>query len=54
MRHVQVELEGCDDSTVMHVVCTEEEFEFLKKLSVMSRFASEYCCQPRMLVEEVS
>jgi hypothetical protein len=51
---VTVVLSGCDDETEVEVPVTGAEFEFLNRLSGIVNAASEYQCQPKLLVGDRS
>lgn len=46
-----VSIEGCDDTTSFIVDCTEEEYNFLYKLSAISRNVSTYGCMPTIVID---
>lgn len=53
--NVRVELEGCDDSTVVEIKATSEQIEFLNKLSIQINKTSTYSCMPKLhinIIEE--
>lgn len=52
MTRVEVILEGCDDETRFTIECSDNEIEFLERLSALANDTSEYCCMPRMFVKE--
>lgn len=45
-----VELEGCDDVTPFNMEMTDEEFEFLQRVSKLSKEKSRYGCMPTLTV----
>ena len=49
MTAVQVQLIGCDDSTVFTVDVTEGEEALLRRIAELSRKVSTYSCQPRLV-----
>lgn len=50
MTNALVVLAGCEDTTRFHLECTEEEYDFLQRVSAMSNEASTYGCMPVMQV----
>ena len=42
----EIELVGCDDYTTIYMELTSEEYELLKRVSDLSKEASEYDCMP--------
>lgn len=53
LTNAEITLEGCDDSTVFTVSCSESELKLLKEIADEANQASEYYCQPRMYVKAV-
>ena len=45
-------LNGCDDDTVFTMEMTNNEYEFLKRVSELANETSTYGCMPRMFVDE--
>lgn len=43
---VQIALHGCDDSTFFEMEVDDKEFNFLERLSVLSKETSGYRCMP--------
>jgi hypothetical protein len=52
MKQIVITLSGCDDHTDVGVEVTEQELEFLQKLSKLSHEACKYGCMPTMDVKE--
>lgn len=52
MKKVTISLCGCDDITSIDMEVTEEELEFLHRLSKRSHEVSEYACMPTMEIYE--
>lgn len=46
MATVYVELKGCDAATEFNLVCTEEQFDFLREFAKMTKEVSTYSCMP--------
>lgn len=49
--NVEIELVGCDDTTVINMCVTAQELEVLQRVSAMSREISTYSCMPIMRIE---
>ena len=52
---MRVELEGCDDSTVVEIEATSEQIEFLNELSTQINKTSTCSCMPKLhinIIEE--
>ena len=47
-----IDLNGCDDSTIFEMELTEQEYEFLSKVSELANKTSTYQCMPRLYVEQ--
>lgn len=43
---IRVILKGCDDSTEFELVCTEEQYSFLKELAGATQKVSTFSCMP--------
>ena len=50
MMDVRISLYGCDDTTYIDTEVTVEEYNFLQKLSLLSKENSDYGCQPTLNV----
>lgn len=46
MAEVYVEVKGCDAETEFNLVCTEEQFKFLREFAKMTNIVSGYSCMP--------
>lgn len=53
-KRVKIRLTGCDDETAWLHDVSEDEYAFLLVLAERSREMSQYHCQPKLKVEEVS
>jgi hypothetical protein len=51
MQKCTIALHGCDDSTYFDMEITNGEFEFLKRVSNLSRNKSTYGCMPTLNVD---
>lgn len=49
----EITLNGCDDDTCFDFKMTEQEYEFIKKVSEKANETSAYTCMPRMYVEKL-
>lgn len=49
----EIELRGCDDSTIFKLEMTEEEHSFLEKVAELVDKSSTYRCMPTMHIEKV-
>ena len=43
---IRVTVKGCDDSTEFELVCTEEQYTFLKELAGATQMVSTFSCMP--------
>lgn len=43
---IRVILKGCDDSTEFELVCTKEQYAFLKELAGATQTVSTFSCMP--------
>ena len=43
---IRVVVKGCDDSTEFELVCTEEQYAFLKELAGATQTVSTFSCMP--------
>lgn len=43
---IRVILKGCDDSTEFELVCTKEQYSFLKELANATKVISTFSCMP--------
>ena len=43
---IRVVVKGCDDSTEFELVCTEEQYTFLKELAGATQTVSTFSCMP--------
>lgn len=43
---IRVTVEGCDDSTEFELVCTEEQYTFLKEFAGATQRVSTFSCMP--------
>ena len=43
---IRVTVKGCDDSTEFDLVCTEEQYTFLKELAGATQTVSTFSCMP--------
>lgn len=48
----EVWLNGCDDDTIFTMEMTNNEYEFLKRVSELANETSTYGCMPRLYVEK--
>ena len=44
--NLRVIVKGCDDSTEFELVCTEEQYTFLKELADATQTVSTFSCMP--------
>lgn len=51
MPKCNIGLHGCDDSTYIDMEITDEEYEFLKRVSNLSKKESTYGCMPTMEID---
>jgi hypothetical protein len=49
-KQYSVRLYGCDDSTYFDMALTDQELAFLKRVSELSKAASQFACQPILAV----
>lgn len=49
----EVWLNGCDDDTIFTMEMTNNEYEFLKRVSELANETSTYRCMPRLYLDEV-
>ena len=49
----EITLNGCDDDTCFNFKMTEQEYEFIKKVSEKANETSAYTCMPIMYVEKL-
>ena len=47
-----IDLNGCDDSTIFEMELSEQEYEFLSRVSELANKTSTYQCMPRLYVEQ--
>ena len=43
---IRVVLKGCDAETELELVCTEEQYSFLRELAKATKAVSTYDCMP--------
>lgn len=48
----EVWLNGCDDDTIFTMEMTNNEYEFLKRVSELANETSTYGCMPRLYLDE--
>lgn len=48
----EIDLEGCDDSTVFEMMLSDSEYQTLLKVSKKANDTSTYTCMPRMYVNK--
>lgn len=48
----EVWLNGCDDDTIFTMEMTNNEYEFLKRVSELANETSTYHCMPRLFLDE--
>ena len=51
---IRVVLKGCDDSTEFELVCTEEQYAFLKEVAKATEVVSTYDCMPFIYLHNYS
>lgn len=51
---IRVIVKGCDDSTEFELVCTEEQYAFLKELAGATQTVSTFSCMPVILLKDSS
>lgn len=51
---IRVVVKGCDDSTEFELVCTEEQYAFLKELAGATQTVSTFSCMPIILLKDNS
>ena len=51
---VHVIVKGCDDSTEFELVCTKEQYAFLKELAGATQTVSTFSCMPIILLQDSS
>ena len=49
----EITLNGCDDDTYFVMAMTDNEYEFLSRVSELANETSTYGCMPRLYVEKV-
>ena len=49
-KEYEIILSGCDDETVFTMELTQQEYEFLMRVSELANKTSTYGCMPRMYV----
>lgn len=50
MTMTKVKISGCDDETDFEIEATTEQIKFLGQLAAASKTASEYGCQPIIII----
>lgn len=51
---IRVVVKGCDESTDFELVCTEEQYAFLKEFAGATQTISTYSCMPIILLKNSS
>lgn len=51
---IRVIVKGCDDSTDFELVCTEEQYAFLKELAGATQTVSTFSCMPIIILQDSS
>ena len=51
---IRVVVKGCDDSTDFELVCTEEQYAFLRELAGATQTVSTFSCMPIILLKDSS
>ena len=51
---IRVIIKGCDDSTEFELVCTKEQYAFLKELAGATQTVSTFSCMPIILLQDSS
>ena len=51
---ISVIVKGCDDSTDFELVCTKEQYAFLKELAGATQTVSTFSCMPNILLQDSS
>lgn len=46
MSERKIEVNGCDDGTVVYLDLTDDEYEVIKRLAAATQAESSYGCQP--------
>lgn len=49
---ISVIVKGCDDSTEFELVCTKEQYAFLKELAGATQTVSTFSCMPIILLHD--
>ena len=48
-----ITLEGCDDDTEIEIWLTQQDFELIKRVEILSKEKSTYGCMPTLVIEEM-
>ena len=51
---ISVIVKGCDDSTDFKLVCTKEQYAFLKELAGATQTVSTFSCMPIIILQDDS
>lgn len=51
---ISVIVKGCDDSTDFELVCTKEQYAFLKELAGETQTVSTFSCMPIIILQDDS
>lgn len=51
---IRVIVKGCDDSTDFELVCTEEQYAFLRELAGATQTISTFSCMPIIILQDNS
>ena len=51
-KEYEITLNGCDDDTIFSMELTQQEYEFLLRVSELANKTSTYGCMPRLYVEQ--
>lgn len=51
---IRVIVKGCDDSTEFELVCTKEQYAFLKELADATQTVSTFSCMPIIILQDNS
>lgn len=49
---IRVIVKGCDDSTDFELVCTKEQYSFLKELAGATQTVSTFSCMPIIILQD--
>lgn len=49
----RISVHGCDDTTIIEMELTEQEFKLIRTVAIEVTKASTYICMPTMVIEEL-